>query len=175
MSDDQISDKKRAKGSKNKPTRDAQGKWLPGHCPNPKGRPPKPKRSNVEGTDIWLFAREKIEIRVGGEMKEMDRFEALLHRVYEDAMKGKPTALKLFLEMLEEREYDVARFRHQYEDLVNRWIRKNPQLGTSGPSSIPESVRVEIAVLEKILNRFMPDNYPIQFTPLLGLDDPGDE
>ncbi len=158
-------------GGERKPARDAHGRWLAGHCPNPRGRPRKPQHTNIEGADIWLFAREKIQIRAGGEMKEMPRFEALLHRLYEDAMKGKPTAQRRFLEMLKEREKDIAEFRHRYEDLVTKWIRRNPKFGTSGPASIPESVRVEIAVFETLLNRFMPDAYPMEITPLLGLDD----
>ena len=40
-------DQRQDRGNSDKPTRDADGRWLPGYCPNPKGRPKKKKKPKV--------------------------------------------------------------------------------------------------------------------------------
>ena len=43
-----------------KPTRDADGRWLPGHCPNPAGRPRK-KYGLFDASDLRYFGRRPSE------------------------------------------------------------------------------------------------------------------
>lgn len=46
--DHNDSDKQPNEGDGDKPTRDARGRWLPNHCPNPDGRPKKKRMENIE-------------------------------------------------------------------------------------------------------------------------------
>ncbi len=72
-----------------KPSRDARGRWLKGHCPNPKGRPRKKIQADYDPGDIRHFGYTVIDVAVNGQIETMDRRTALLHKMYESAMKGR--------------------------------------------------------------------------------------
>lgn len=170
MHDEQRKTGKSGRGAK-KPTRDAHGRWVPGYCPNPRGRPTKSKGPTKDETEIWTFGQTKIQIRTGGEIKTMERREALLHRIFEDAMKGKTSAQKFLYEQFEQREMDIAEFRQRYEELVNDWIINNPKFKTLGINSIPLQVRIEIAALESLLNYLFPESYTKYLGPWFAFGD----
>ncbi len=84
--DDPLQDR----GDGDKPTRDARGRWLPGNCPNPKGRPKKKKPTVLRNqSDIHFFGNTMVDVLTNGQKEKMDRRTALLNKMFESAMKGK--------------------------------------------------------------------------------------
>lgn len=155
------------------PTRDEQGRWLPGHCPNPKGRPRRADKVDVDRADISRFMNTEVEIRVGGKLVSMTRQEALLHKMFEGAMKDKVSNQKFFYEVFQQREKDIAELQADYERLIIEWITENPRWQESGVESIPLPVRLQLVRLETLLGRLYPDSYSKDITRMLGLDDDG--
>ena len=151
-----------------KPTRDTQGRWLPGHCPNPKGRPRKADKIDVDRADLGRFMNTEVEMKVGGELVSMTREEALLHKMYEGAMGGKVSNQKFFYEQFQQRKKDIAELRAEYDRLVAEWFIENPTIKTNGIESIPFQVKAQIVGLENLLGRVFPEDYPGTFTTLLG-------
>ena len=53
--------------------RDAKGRWRKGYCPNPKGRPKKPPRKNLDLSDLEVFGNILIDVVSSGEKVTMLR------------------------------------------------------------------------------------------------------
>ena len=153
------------------PTRDAHGRWKPGYCPNPKGRPHKANKIDVDRADMSRFMNTEVEIRVGGKLVDMTREEALLNKMFEDAMKGKVSNQKFFYEQLQQRKRDLAELRHEYEKLITEWIIENPNWRSDGIESLPLPVRIQLVSLEALLHNLYPDSYSKYVTNMLELDD----
>lgn len=66
-----------------RPPRHSQ--FRPGQSGNPKGRA---KESQNPRTIIKLFCNEKMQIREGGRVRSITKFEALLHQMFSRAFKG---------------------------------------------------------------------------------------
>jgi hypothetical protein len=88
--------------------------------PNPKGRPKKVIRAfsaRQLSTDILSVANEEIQILVKGRITRVSRHEALIMRIYADALKGDPYSVKVALKIGE----DAANRRAKYNDLY-KWL-----------------------------------------------------
>ncbi len=77
--DDPLQDR----GDSGKPTRDARGRWLPGNCPNPKGRPKKKPKVLPDQSDIRIFGHTMIDVLTNGQKETMDRRTALLNKMFD--------------------------------------------------------------------------------------------
>jgi hypothetical protein len=140
--------------------RDARGRWLPGHCPNPKGRPKKSSRKFEDQSDIRKFASTLVPISANGQKQLMDRKSALLHKIFETAMKGNVSAQRHLFGLFEKNTEKLAELRFQYECVVTEWFINNPDLGKSG-YQIPPIVEAEVYGMRVLLNRYFPDEYPL--------------
>ena len=79
--DDPLQDR----GDGDKPTRDARGRWLPGNCPNPKGRPKKKPKVLPDQSDIRIFGHTMVDVVSNGQREMMDRRTALNNKIFESA------------------------------------------------------------------------------------------
>ena len=55
-------DPQQGRGDADKPTRDARGRWRPGYCPNPKGRPRKKPITIIHEADMQIFGNTLIDV-----------------------------------------------------------------------------------------------------------------
>ena len=86
-----------------KKTRDALGRWLTGVSGNPKGRPEKFAR--VDHGDLQTFKNSLIEVNTPDGPVMMTREAAVLHRLYQSAMKGNVHA-QIFLSRRFEKHHE---------------------------------------------------------------------
>jgi len=86
-----------------KKTRDALGRWLKGVSGNPKGRPEKFAR--VDHGDLQTFKNSLIEVNTPDGPVMMTREAAVLHRLYQSAMKGNVHA-QIFLSRRFEKHHE---------------------------------------------------------------------
>jgi hypothetical protein len=117
-------------GYKKPPTTSRWKKGCP--SPNPRGRPKKAIRAfsaRQLNTDILSVANEEIEILVKGRVTRVSRHEALIMRIYADALKGDPYAVKVALKIGE----DAANRRAQYSDLY-KWLEEIEQIAIDAHS-----------------------------------------
>ena len=160
MRSDDDDDVKHNGASQAKPTRNARGHWLKGHCPNPKGRPRKKVDPTYDSGDIRHFGNTVIEIRVNGQTELMDRRTAVLHRMFEDAMKGKVSTQRFLYAEFERNDLQLTKARHQYQQLRTRWIIENDNFDGLDGVSIPFEVQMEILRLKVLLHHYFPSQYP---------------
>lgn len=155
----------------NPPTRDAKGRWLKGHCPNSKGRPRKKAQTNYDPGDIRLFSRAEILVMAGGQSQIMDRRAALLHKMFEEAMRGKVTTQRFLLKEFERWDKRLAATRLRHETLMMRWVLNNPDFRGLDADNIPREVRLEIEQLEAVLHYYHPEKYRAPPPTVRGEDD----
>ena len=93
------------------PARDAKGRWQKGHCPNPKGRPKKQVMEDYNLGDLRHFRNSMIDVMSGGQKVTMDRHAALLHKMYESAMKGKVSMQRFLYKEFERNTEGLATLR----------------------------------------------------------------
>lgn len=136
------------------PTRDERGRWLKGHCPNRKGRPKKKRLPKFDQTDLRWFANTLIEIRKDGRPAFMTRKEILYQKIFESATKdGKVSMQKFLYEKFEENDRRLAEISVWYQDLLYRWILKNPDWHKPG-YELPEEVANDIAAARDLLDHY---------------------
>ena len=143
-----------------KPTRDARGRWLKGHCPNPHGRPRKTIQADYDPGDIRHFGNTLIDVATNGRIERMTRRAALLHKMYADAMKGKVTMQRVMHAEFERNDKRMAAARLRYEQLMIRWVIENDEFDGLDGDSIPFEVQLEILGLESLLSYYYPGQYP---------------
>ncbi len=162
MSNDDQSgnDQPQDRGDGDKPTRDAGGRWRPGYCPNPKGRPKKKKPKVLpDQSDIRIFGHTMIDVVTNGQKEMMDRRTALLSKMYESAMKGKVSQQRFLYKEFEKNDARIAATILQYERLMFDWYVNNP--APDMPRiEVPLEVEVEIMQLRGLLNHYYPGSYP---------------
>jgi len=71
--------------------RSANGRWVKGHCPNPKGRPR--KEPPISDADVGFFKDTLVEATINGEKRLLTRHQLLLHVMFDQAVKGKSVSL----------------------------------------------------------------------------------
>ncbi len=81
-------DRQPGSGDAGKPNRDASGRWRPGSCPNPKGRPRKKPKTIIHESDMQVFSYTLVDVVSNGQKVAMVRRSALLNKMFESAMKG---------------------------------------------------------------------------------------
>lgn len=143
-----------------KPTRDARGRWLKDHCPNPKGRPRKKVQADYYQGDIRHFGNTVIDVAANGGVETMDRRMALLHKMYESAMKGRVSMQRFLYKEFERNDQRLADLRIHYERLMIEWVIKNPNFDGLDGENIPFEVQLEILGLQSLLNHYFPGQYP---------------
>ena len=155
MRDDERDTKKHGDGQA-EPTRDARGRWRKGYCPNPKGRPRKKPKPYLDQSDLRWFGRTSIEVRTKDGVEVMDRRAALLHKMFEDAMRGKVSMQRFLYAEFERNAKQLAEARLRYDQLINDWyLDRRSRDG----EDIPLAVELEIAGLEALLNHYFPGQY----------------
>ena len=141
-----------------RPSRDANGRWQKGHCPNPKGRPRKQVMEDYNPSDLRDFSTTMIEVISGGQKVKMDRRAALLHKIYESAMKGKVSMLRFLFKEFERNTEQLAIMRIRYDELMTEWVFKDPNY--KGFDNLPFGLQLELISLETLLNHYHPGGYP---------------
>ena len=175
MSNDDHSgnDQPQDRGDDDKPTRDARGRWEPGYCPNPKGRPKKKKPKVIRNqSDIHFFGNTMVDILTNGQKETMDRRTALNNKMFESAMKGTFSQQRFLYKEFEKNDARIAATMLQYERLMFDWYVNNPAPGKPRVEMPPE-VEVEIIQLRGLLNHYYPGSYPLNGMPANDDDDDG--
>ncbi len=156
-SDDQ--DQPQDRGNNDKPTRDAKGRWLPGYCPNPEGRPKKKPKVFLDQSDIRVFGQTMINITVNGQTEWMERRTALNNKIFEDAMKGKVSMQRFLYQEFAKNDKLLAATINHYDQMMLYWYFSHPDIGKRD-FDIPIEVELEILGLRAALNHYFPGNYP---------------
>ncbi len=159
MRDDERDSKKHG-DDQTEPTRDARGRWRKGYCPNPKGRPRKKPKPHLDQSDIRWFGKTSIEVRTNDGVEVMDRRAALLHKMFEDAMRGKVSMQRFLYAEFERNAKQLAEARLRYDQLINDWYLDKKNFESRDGADIPLAVELEIAGLEALLNHYFPGQYP---------------
>ncbi len=158
--DHDENDQRKSRGDRDKPTRDGRGRWLPGHCPNLKGRPRKKPRVYLDLADIRIFGHTLVDVVANGQKETMDRRTALLNKMYESAMKGKVSQQRFLYKEFERSDERLAATVVHYERLMFDWYINNPVPGKPRVD-IPFEVEVEMESLRTLLNYYFPSDYPL--------------
>ncbi len=152
-------DRQPGPGDAGKPTRDARGRWRPGYCPNPKGRPMKKPKTIIHQSDIRIFGHTLIDVVANGQMETMDRRSALLNKIFESAMKGRVSMQRFLYHEFERYDKRLAAARVHYDRLMFDWFINNPVPGQPRVE-VPFEVEVEMDSLRTLLNGYFPGQYP---------------
>lgn len=152
-------DRGQSGGGNGKLTRDSNGRWLPGHCPNTRGRPRKKPKEFLSDHDIRTFGNEQIEIVANGQEVTMDRRTALLNKIFESAMKGKISSQRFLYKEFEKNDEQLAVLRIRYDNLI--MARINGSTDNRKPDyDEPFEIELEIEGLRSLLNHYYPGSYP---------------
>ena len=150
MSDDEL----------NNEARDAKGRWRPGHCPNPRGRPKKQLPAIVDDADISMFRKGGVTLTIGGEKRTMTREAALMHKLYEGAMQGKVSNMRMLQRMLEESDERLANLINYYTKMAaDRRHKRNGWEDDADPDLKAEKESL-FYDLEANLHQHYPNEYP---------------
>ncbi len=122
-------DRQPGPGDADKPSRDARGRWRPGYCPNPKGRPRKKPKSIIHEADIQIFGNTLIDVVSNGQKVSMVRRSAMLNKMFESAMKGNVPMQRFLYHEFERIDERLAAARAHYDRLLFDWIINNPAPG----------------------------------------------
>ncbi len=160
-------------GDADKLTRDASGRWRPGYCPNPKGRPRKKPKTIIHESDMQVFSYTLVDVVSNGQKVEMVRRSALLNKIFERAMKGSVTQQRFLYHEFKRIDERMAVARVQYDRLLFDWIINNPAPGRPRVE-IPLEVEVEMDTLRSLLNHYFPGQYPDRGMPANYDDDDDD-
>ena len=159
--DEQINDDLgRFRGDNGKSTRDSNGRWLAGHCPNPKGRPKKKPKVFLSESDLRTFGNMQIDIVANGREVTMDRRTALLNKIFESAMKGKISSQRFLHKEFEKNDERLAAIRVRYDQLI--MDRINGSIDYRKPDyDEPFEIELEIEGLRTLLNHYYPGSYSL--------------
>lgn len=144
-------------------TRDERGRWRKGHCPNPKGRPRKKRASNYDPSDFRHFTNTQIELVVNGEVQQMGRKEALFHKMFESAMKGRVSMQRHLMQRIESNEAELSELRQQYHAFVYERILDNPHF-EGLDVSLSNQERYYLITMAATLNHYHPGQFD-EFLP----------
>ncbi len=155
-------DRQPGSGDADKPTRDASGRWRPGYCPNPKGRPRKKPKTIIHESDMQVFSYTLVDVVSNGQKVAMVRRSALLNKMFESAMKGSVTQQRFLYHEFERNNERLAAARVHYDRLIFDWFINNPVPGKPRVE-VPLEVEVEMDSLRVMLNHYYPDSYPLWY------------
>ena len=143
--------------------RDKRGRWRKGHCPNPKGPPPKKRASNYDPPDFRHFTKTQIDLVVNGEVQQMGRKEALFHMMFESAMKGRVSMQRHLMQRIESNEAELSELRQQNHAFVCERILDNPDFERLDVS-LSNQERYYLITMAATLNHCHPDQFE-EFLP----------
>ncbi len=98
--------------------RDAKGRWTKDTSGNLNGRPTHVADLNM--ADVYNFSQFPTEITIAGEKQLMTRHEVVLLKLFESAMKGRITALRILLEKFEQAELSREYVQWRFEEWAER-------------------------------------------------------
>lgn len=139
-------------------TRDARGRLLPGHCPNRKGRPKKKRFKNYDPSDPRHFFSTLIEVATADGPQVMDRRTALLNKIFEGAMKGKATPMRMLMAMIKETDQQLAELRLHYDRMECALIHDNPNFKSLN-ESLTVQQKIKLLTTAATLNHYHPGQY----------------
>ena len=148
------------RGDNGEPTRDSNGRWLAGYCPNPNGRPKKKPKVFLSESDLRTFGNMQIDIVANGEEVTMDRRTALLNKIFESAMKGKVSSQRFLHKEFEKNDERLATLRVRYDNLIMDRINGSTDDRKLGYDE-PFEIEFEIEALRTVLNHYYPLSYPL--------------
>lgn len=128
-----MTDKKRDRGD----GRDNKGRWV-NVSGNPSGRPR--KVPDLDMADILNFSMKTINIKIGGEEQIVTHHEALVHALYQSAMKGRISAQRYLLE-----KFEAANLSYEFV-----WMRyaEYAEALANDPDSVPKDVKRLMRMIE---------------------------
>ncbi len=135
--------------SSKSPGRDASGRWLPGTCGNPLGRP---KKRRFDRADLYVFGQTQAKVGINGTEIMMTRREAMLLKLYEAAIKGDTRASIYLHKCYAKLDEQRARCELRLEELMQKWVFDRPP-----GQPMPLEVEGELMELQTIL--FLDPNY----------------
>ena len=133
-----MTDKKRDRGD----GRDNRGRWV-NVSGNPSGRPR--KVPDLDMADILNFSMKTINIKIGGEEQVVTHHEALVHAIYQSAMKGGLSTQRYLLDKFEQANLDYAFIRMRYDEYAEAL--------ENDPDSVPENVKRVMRMIEASSDR----------------------
>jgi Family of unknown function (DUF5681) len=133
-----MTDDKRDRGD----GRDKNGRWV-NVSGNPSGRPK--KIPDLDMADILNFSMKTIKIKIGGEEQVVTHHEALVHALYQNAMKGRIPAQRYLLE-----KFEQAALTHEF--IWARYEEYADALATD-PDSVPDDVKRLMRMIEASADR----------------------
>ena len=104
------------------------GRWKKGHCPNPNGRPR--KKPEISDADVHHFMTTSVKAMINGELRSLTRQELLLHKMYEQAIKGSVTMQRKLFERFETSDETFAKLRVAYNEVSKRMLDSYSKTGT---------------------------------------------
>lgn len=129
----------------NKPLRDRRGRWQNGQSGNPYGRPKK-YTVELDDTNPFDFARQQITINHNGKQREVPREAALNYKLFELAMQGRPTALRIMFELIKEWKTLSLRAKIRLDEL------EYYMLDPKNPPMTPD-MQLEVLELRRVVSR----------------------
>lgn len=100
------------------PGRDALGRFAKGHTGNPLGRPPNLKFMKAEPS---VFLNTLVDMKVDGKTVQVPREEALMTRLFADAMNGRAWAQRALLGIADKKREGTAAMQLVAQDLADRY------------------------------------------------------
>lgn len=107
--------------------RDRNGRWKKGHCPNPKGRPR--KKTPISDSDVYFFKQTLIEAIIGGKPTLITRHGLLLHKRFEQAIKGNATAQRQLIDRFEKSDDTIAEAEFHLRFLGRKIVEHHDKTG----------------------------------------------
>lgn len=131
--------------NRRKPPKEHQFK--PGHSGNPRGRPPKRRQALIPSQvskEVLAALGSKVSITTPKGRTKITRLELLIRSTLDQAIKGKPTALRILLLLMDNALQDNVKRHPEYEalDVLEKTIE------TSG-HDVPEDVKSMLDDLAK--------------------------
>lgn len=126
--------------------RDRNGRWTKGHCPNPKGRPR--KKPPISQSDVYHFKQTEIEANIGGTPMAITRHALLLHKMFEQALKGSVTAQRKLFDRFEQSDDTITEAQFHLSFLGRKIVEHHDKTG-----KIDEALYDEYSRLYEMLHR----------------------
>ncbi len=110
--------------------RDKNGRWV-NVSGNPSGRPR--KIPDLDMADILNFSKKTLKIKIGGEEQLVTHHEALVHVLFQTAMKGRISAQRYLLEKFEQSALSYEYIWMRYEEYAEALAKD--------PGSVPDDIK----------------------------------
>jgi hypothetical protein len=108
--------------------RDARGRWTKGHCPNPNGRPR--KKIPISESDVHHFKQTMVDAVIGGKQTQMTRHALLLHKMFEQALKGSVLTQRKLFERFEKSDDTIVEAELELKHLGRQILARHDKTGT---------------------------------------------